>query len=250
VTLSDLELGEQMEDNLILARLEEISNVKPTLFEAKGGMNLKFCFGSADLKNANKRTYPMAVFSKGIMEAQAKIEKGSSLFGSCDHKDVMGIADISHRLTKLSIQGKDGIAECAVLKTAKGNDLIAIVKGGGVLGASMRGIGSVKEGIVQDDWKLEGVDMVLGPSFDVHVSSANVFESEELSPELITEGLEGRYAMALKAGFKGSLKDYMDGMNAEGDDEKITALFAGAVRAGYRKGYLEFRKEYLARRKS
>jgi hypothetical protein len=190
----------------------------------------------------------MAVFSKGVMEAQAKIEKGSSLFGSCDHKDILGIGDISHRLTKLSIQGKDGIAECAVLKTVRGNDLIAIIKGGGSLGASMRGVGSVTEGIVQPDWILEGVDMVLGPSFNVHVSSANVFESEELSPSITTENIEGRYALSLKAGFKGSLKDYTDGINAKGDDAKIGVLYQGAVQAGYRGTHLDYRTMYLKNR--
>ena len=44
-----------MED-LILARLEEVSETKPILFEARGGMNLRFFFGTADLKNKNGRT--------------------------------------------------------------------------------------------------------------------------------------------------------------------------------------------------
>jgi hypothetical protein len=61
---------------------------------------------------------------------------------------------------------------------------------------------------------------------------------------------ERRYEMALAAGFKGSLKQFQDGINAKGDDAKLTALFAGAVAAGYRKGYLEFRKEYLLGRKA
>ena len=238
-----------MEENLILARLEEPIDVKPQLFEARGGMNLKFKFAESEIFNANKRKYPHKVLSDGIDEAQKKIEAGSSLFGSCDHQDVLHIADISHRLTKLEIKDKSAWCEAAVLKTIRGNDLIAIIRGGGRVGASMRGTGSVTEGVVQSDWRLQGVDMVLGPSFNVHVSSANVFESEEFGPELITEGLEGRYTMALAAGFKGSLKDYTDGINAKGDDAKLTMLYAGALNAGYRKGYLEFRKEYLLGRK-
>jgi hypothetical protein len=239
-----------MEDNLILARLEESIEIKPTLFEARGGMNLKFKFAESDIVNANKRKYPHKVLSDGIDEAQRKIEAGSSLFGSCDHQDVLHIADISHRLTKLEMKSKEGWCEAAVLKTVRGNDLIEIIKGGGRVGASMRGTGSVKEGVVQEDWRLQGVDMVLGPSFDVHVSQANVFESEELNPSLITENVEGRYVMALKAGFKGSLKQFQDGINAKGDDEKVGALFQGALKAGYKGTYLSYRTEYLKGRKS
>jgi hypothetical protein len=235
-------------EHLILARLEETIDVKPTLFEARGGMNLRFKFAESDIVNANKRKYSTSVLSAGIAEAQAKIDKGSSLFGSCDHQDVLHIADISHRLTKLEMLDKSAWCEAAVLKTVRGNDLIAIIRGGGRVGASMRGTGSVKEGVVQEDWRLQGVDMVLGPSFDVHVSSANVFESEELNPSLITENIEGRYAMAIKSGFKGTMQEYQAGINAKGDDAKLTTLYAGALKAGFKGSYLEFRNSYLGRK--
>ena len=238
-----------MED-LILARLEECQSEKITLWEGKGGMNMRFVFGTADKENKNKRTYPLAVFSKGISEAQGKISAGESLYGSADHTAQLGVNDISHRITKLSMREKDGVAEAAILKTDRGRNLQAVIAGGGSLGVSMRGVGSVKEGLVQSDWVLDGIDVVLSPSFDVRISSANVFESEELSPSIITENSEGRYAMALKAGFKGSLKDYTDGINAKGDDEKVGALFQGALKAGYKGTYLSYRTEYLKGRKA
>lgn len=236
-------------EDLILARLEEPIDVKPTLFEARGGMNLKFKFAESDIVNSNKRKYPHKILSDGLDEAQKKIDAGSSLFGSCDHQDVLHIADISHRLTKLEMKDKSAWCEAAVLKTIRGNDLIAIIRGGGRVGASMRGTGSVTEGVVQSDWRLSGVDMVLGPSFDVHVSSANVFESEELNPAITIENVEGRYVIALKAGFKGSLKQFQDGINAKGDDEKVRALFQGALQAGYRGTFSDFQKSYLNRSK-
>jgi hypothetical protein len=114
----------------------------------------------------------------------------------------------------------------------------------------MRGVGSVTEGIVQPDWRLQGIDMVLGPSFDTHVSQASIFESEELSPSIITENIEGRFSMALKSGFKGTMQEYQAGINAKGDDEKIRALFQGAVRAGYKGNYLSYRAMYLNGRKA
>jgi len=240
-------LGSEQMD-LILAILEESQTEKITLWEGKGGMNMRFVFGTADKENKNKRTYPLAVFSKGISEAMGKITAGESLYGSADHTAQLGVNDISHRLTKLSMKDKDGIAEAAILKTDRGRNLQAVIEGGGSLGVSMRGRGSIKDNLVQSDWVLEGIDVVLSPSFDAHISSANVFESEELNPAIITENIEGRYAMALKAGFKGSLKDYMDGINAKGDDAKLTTLYAGALKAGFKGSYLEFRNSYLGRK--
>jgi hypothetical protein len=238
-----------MED-LILARLEEVSETKPILFEARGGMNLRFFFGTADLKNKNGRTYPMAVFSRGIAEAQAKITAGASIFGSADHQAQFGINDISHRITKLGMEDKNGVAEAAILKTDRGRNLQAVIDGKGSVGASMRGVGSTKEGIIQDDWVLDGIDFVLGPSFDTHVSQANVFESEELNPAITTENIEARYFMALRSGYKGTQADFRKSMKTEPDDEKIGALFAGALAAGYRGTYLDYRTMYLKGRKS
>ena len=235
--------------DLILAILEESQTEKITLWEGKGGMNMRFVFGTADKQNKNLRTYPLAVFSKGISEAQGKITAGESLYGSADHQAQLGVNDISHRLTKLSMLDKDGVAEAAILKTDRGRNLQAVIEGGGSLGVSMRGRGSIKDNLVQDDWVLEGVDVVLSPSFDAHISAANVFESEQFSPERITEGLESRYAMALKAGFKGSLKDYTEGFgNAADYEAKISALYQGALKAGFKGSYLEFRNSYLGRK--
>jgi hypothetical protein len=237
-----------MEESLILARLEEVSETRPILFEARGGMNLRFFFGSADLKNKNGRTYPMAVFSKRIAEAQAKITAGASIFGSADHMAQFGINDISHRITKLGMENKNGVAEAAILKTDRGRNLQAVIDGKGSVGASMRGVGSTnKEGIIQDDWRLDGIDFVLGPSFDTHVSQANVFESEELT-SITTENIDGRYVMALRSGYKGSMQEFRDGLNTKGDDAKISVLYQGAIKAGYRGSYSDFRKSYLGRK--
>jgi len=235
-------------EHLILARLEESQTEKITLWEGGGGMNMRFIFGTADKENKNKRTYPLAVFSKGISDAMGRITAGGSIYGSADHQAQLGVNDISHRITKLSMREKDGIAEAAILKTDRGRNLQAVIEGGGSLGVSMRGVGSVKEGLVQSDWVLDGIDVVLSPSFDAHISQKNVYESEEFRPEPITENIEGRYVLAIKSGFKGTMQEYQAGMNARGDDDKLTTLYAGALKAGFKGSYLEFRNSYLGRK--
>jgi len=237
-------------DDLILAiLLEERLGEKITLWEGKGGMNMRFVFGTADKENKNKRTYPLAVFSKGISEAQGKISAGESLYGSADHTAQLGVNDISHRITKLSMREKDGVAEAAILKTDRGRNLQAVIAGGGSLGVSMRGRGSIKDNLVQDDWVLEGIDVVLSPSFDAHISSANVFESEELITASDAETLRLRWEMAVKAGYRGSKVEYTQAISKSVDSKELDQLFQQALLSGFAGSYQDYRDKIYLRRK-
>jgi len=253
--------------------LEEFTDTKPILVEAKDGFNLRFQFMEADKQNLNKRTYPLPILSHAIEEAQAKIDAGASLYGSTDHQVKMGLDDVSHRLLKLEMRNKEAWAEAAVLPTTKGKNLAVLIKAGGSVGVSARGLGTVEKGVVQEGYILHGVDCVLDPSFNASVSKANIFESESFSGDEIREGiwwaseilgdllkdgkldeasLKRRYEEAvIHAGFKGTLKEFVEAMAPSNVDEKaISALFENAMRSGFKKSYVEFRKEYLARRKS
>jgi len=253
--------------------LEEFTDTKPILVEAKDGFNLRFQFMEADKQNLNKRTYPLPILSHAIEEAQAKIDAGASLYGSTDHQVKMGLDDVSHRLLKLEMKNKEAWAEAAVLPTTKGKNLAVLIKAGGSVGVSARGLGTVEKGIVKEGYVLYGVDCVLDPSFNASVSKANIFESESFSGNEFPEGIvwaseiigdllkdgglsqaaiQRRYEEAVMyAGFKGSLKEFVEALSPANVDEKaISAFFENAMRSGYRKGFLEFRKEYLARRKS
>lgn len=241
--------------------IENMSDAKPVLVEAKDGFNLRFQFMEADKENLNKRTYPLPILSHAITEAQERINTGASLYGSTDHQVKMGLDDVSHRLLKVEMKAKEAWAEAAVLPTTKGKNLAVLIRAGGSVGVSARGLGAVEKGIVKEGYVLCGIDCVLDPSFNASVSKANIFESESFSGDEIREGIwwatsegdkineEARYTMALRSGYKGSMQEFRDGLNAKGDDATISALYQGALKAGYLKSYSDFRTEYLKRRK-
>jgi len=238
-----------MEDNLIFI-LEDFSpDVKPTLWEGNGGWNLKFKFGESDVKNLNSRLYPHKVLSAAVAVAQEKISQGLSVYGSADHVDRLGIADISHRLTSLKMEGKNAMCECALLKTDRGNNVRAILAGKGSLGCSMRGEGTVSEkGEVQADYKLLGVDLCISPSFSTFVSAKNFF-SEELSPAGDPENLSRRWEQAVKAGYRGSKVEYTQAISKSVDRKELDRLFQQALLSGFAGSYEDYRDKIYLRRK-
>lgn len=202
-----------MSDKRLL--IEELSWV-PYIFEGKsGGTNIRFAFATSDVPNRNKRIYPHRVLSASVTAAQKKIAGGESLYGSLDHKTEMGVNDVSHRLLSLAMNGKDAVAEAAILNTDRGRNLQEILKGGGSVGVSMRGTGNTKplgEGLVEvcEDHVLLGVDVVLSPSFDASISAANIFESQDFGgAEPDPRTLIAFFHEAQQAGFRGSYSEYL-----------------------------------------
>ena len=202
-----------MDKKLLIEQLEWV----PFIFEGKeGGTNIRFAFAEADKPNRNKRIYPLKVLSSSVAAAQKKISEGASLYGSCDHKAEMSVDDVSHRLLALRMDGKNAVAEAAILKTSKGSNLMEILKGGGSVGVSMRGTGNTKplaEGLqeVCEDHVLLGVDVVLQPSFDASISAANIFESADFGgAEVDPRTLIAFYHEATQAGFTGTYQEYLN----------------------------------------
>jgi len=142
----------------------------------------------ANVENQNHRIYPKALLDREIKRLEPKIREGS-LIGTADHP-ASGMADIataSHIVKKLWLdEGGTGWAELAILPTERGTAIQTIVKSGGKLGISARGFGSVDKEtkMVQDDYKLMGVDIVVNPSFEKSQFSAeDIFESVDFSEE-------------------------------------------------------------------
>jgi uncharacterized protein (DUF2249 family) len=186
------------------------------LEEKYGDKKLRFCFAEADKKNLNDRVYPCRVLTKAVAAAQKKIESGESIFGTSDHKESPLVDDVSHRLTRFGMDGKSAMAEAAILSTAKGKNLLAIIMSGGSVGVSMRGTGTILENVVQEDYELEGVDVCLNPSFGNRISKENIFECAQFwTPRLSLKGddkkvLSDLFRQALEAGFTGTKAEYLN----------------------------------------
>ncbi len=173
-----------------MAELKEITDTDRfiVLHEGKGKngnlMNILVPFAQADQKNANGRIYPRSLLQREIGRLQNEITSGGFL-GTADHPKSGGteLGNVSHIVRKMWMdEGGRGWAELGILDTQKGKDLKTIIKAGGRLGVSTRGFGTMDKstGIVKDDYKLAGLDIVSNPSYKAGMfSQDSIFESAD-----------------------------------------------------------------------
>ena len=173
------------------------------LFEGKSDLGditkVRVKFTQADEKNGNGRIYPLALWQREVSRIQDDINAGGVLGMSTHPKDaVTDAGDVSHIVSKLELdKNGTGWAELKILDTTKGRNLKTVMKAGGRLGVSTRGFGTMDSntGIVNDDYKLDNLDIVTNPSFKGgFFSQDSVFESLSLSEKKKTKtGLDGTY---------------------------------------------------------
>ena len=191
---------------------------KPVTAQRGDSLSLSFPFLTADEENKNKRIYPFAVVKKAVAEAGKRLSGGRALFGSSTHRDRLEIDDVSHMIEKVFLVGKIAHCEAKILPTQKGKNLMTILRGGGRLGVSARGFGSVasqKNGvsIIAPDYQLEGIDFVMSPSFDTFagMTKESLFEGLSLEYGTLREAdLKARYGQAVRiGGFRGTFGEYL-----------------------------------------
>jgi hypothetical protein len=128
-------------------------------------------FAQSDLPTANKRIYPRSLWEREINRLKTKISEGK-VFGELDHpedgKTKLQRSAILIQSLALDKQGQV-IGSFKVLNTSMGRELKAIVEGGGAVGVSSRGYGSVRmnedgHSVVQDDFTLLTFDPVADPA--------------------------------------------------------------------------------------
>jgi hypothetical protein len=195
--------------------------------KAKDTMTVTVPFVQADEKNGNGRTYPLALLKREVSRIQGAVKR-HQLIGTGDHP-AGGYSDIktaSHILQKvwLDAQGK-GWAEMKIIPTARGKAIQTLINHDAELGVSTRGYGNVSPtGIVQNDYKLAGIDIVMHPSYkEGTFSKEDVYESLEFSEEdnkmdkmkkmgLTESFCEGMlndvYKIYVTEGFTGTLEDF------------------------------------------
>jgi len=176
-------------------------------------------------RNRNGRLYSQPIIQREIAKFQDRIKSGS-IIGSADHPAgaFTTLSDASHIITKLSLdKNGQGWAEMRILPTSKGKNVIEIIKAGGQLGISARGAGTVSpNGIVGDDYKLLGIDIVTNPSEPTATfDKSNIFESVEFNEEknmknmmgltenYVNELMQSVYEIYIEEGtFKGSFAEF------------------------------------------
>jgi len=154
---------------LTLVEAAEGKKPKGTLGVAEG------VAGKANIVNRNRRYYSDKVYALAVERAQSLIEQGRFL-GEVDHPWVGSLSGAAFRFTKLYMEGDLMKFEGVILDTPSGRVLKALLDGGVGVAVSTRGYGSiqyekmevngkeVEVGVVQDDYRMEGIDFVLFPS--------------------------------------------------------------------------------------
>jgi phage shock protein A len=185
IILEELKAGLLLEHTEFVIESSEVCESESNGDDKNGSTFLKLTgvFQRGDTPNGNKRIYKNELLSREVNSFQSRIVSGLALGkvyhpGYFDHGGPSGVTDVSHRVTKLWMDGDLVKGELLVFRTNSGKDIQAIIEGGGRIGLSSRGYGSMKRfdsvtikgktfkdvWLVGDDYKLETFDLVLNPS--------------------------------------------------------------------------------------
>ncbi len=196
-----------------------LSDPNLQISEDHTGVRLRLPFLIADTVNKNNRRYPLAVVKSAISKLKERIAQRTA-YGSSAHLKELESHDVSHMIEDVSLEGNTAYATVRVLYTTKGRDVLAILRGGGRLGVSARGVGNTKKDekgvdVVENDYRLDGFDWVLNPSFELRAGREQIIESapidqDEAPRELTEEERRTLYRQALYAGWSGTLEEYID----------------------------------------
>jgi len=158
-----------------MALLRDFNDFQPLqiLSEGKSSktMRVRGIFSEADRKNGNGRIYARNLLVREAQKLQPMISE-RRLCGELDHPsdEVVHLANVSHIITGLTMEGNKLIGEAEFLDTPSGRILQELAKAGVRIGISSRATGSVEFDMkedayrVQDNLKMITWDMVADPS--------------------------------------------------------------------------------------
>ena len=128
-------------------------------------------FLQADIKNRNGRIYPVEVLEREVERYNTMFVKEGRAYGELGHPSnpSINLDRVSHLIVELRQDGTNFYGKAKILDTPMGDIVKGILKSGGKLGVSSRGLGSLKEAngvmIVQEDFELKtAADIVADPS--------------------------------------------------------------------------------------
>lgn len=144
--------------------------IETELNEATGKEQKKYkirgIFSTIGEKNRNGRVYPRKIWEEEVSKYQKVIESGSmNTLMEWEHppRTNVDMMEAVQKITELRIDGSYVHGEAVLLDNAKANQIKSLIENGIKISVSSRGVGSVKEGIV-DKFKLITYDLVSEPS--------------------------------------------------------------------------------------
>ena len=127
---------------------------------------MKGIFLQADTQNRNRRVYPLKEISGAVDTINEQIRKYGPVPGECAHPEGMeiNIDRISHSISEMWMDGKNGMGKLTLLPTPLGNIIRTLLESGVKLGVSSRGYGDVDDFGQVKDFQIITVDIVSTPS--------------------------------------------------------------------------------------
>jgi len=166
--------------------------VEETLDESSGKASKKYKikgnFSTIGEKNRNERIYPANIWETEVAKYQDNFQNGSiNTLMEYEHPARTSVDPMEAvaKITKLDIKGKYVIGEAVLLDNPKANQLKTLIDNDVKISVSSRGVGSVKNGIVEN-FKLVTYDIVAAPS-DYNATMNGLVESYQLNEGVIED---------------------------------------------------------------
>lgn len=138
-------------------------------------------FMQSEIRNRNGRVYPLQELAGACKLAENVIKETGGIFGELDHPPTLtvNLANASHVITEMRMQGNDVIGKAKLLNTPAGLIARELFESGVKVGVSSRGAGEVNEGGLVENFQFVTVDIVATPS------------AQGATPRAIVESFEG-----------------------------------------------------------
>jgi hypothetical protein len=146
------------------AKIELFEDTNPSTGQKK--LCMKGIFLQADVKNHNRRVYPLREISKAVDSLNEKIKTHGPVPGEAQHPEGLeiNIDRISHSISEMWMDGKNGMGKLTLLPTPLGNIIRTLLENNVKLGVSSRGSGEVDDFGSVKDFEIITVDIVSTPS--------------------------------------------------------------------------------------
>lgn len=156
---------------LIIETMDMDSVVNQIVTESVNNQQIKNYYLSgihlqSEVKNGNGRIYPRTIIEREVKRLTEGKIKQNRLIGELEHPNSCSInlERVSHITKELRLEGNDVYGKSMLLDTPMGKIAKSLIDGGVKLGVSSRGVGTLKESIVQNDFALHCIDIVADPS--------------------------------------------------------------------------------------
>jgi hypothetical protein len=166
--------------------------IKEEINESTGVTSKKYMikgtFSTIGEKNRNGRIYPRELWETEITKYQENFSSGSiNTLMEWEHPARTNVDPMEAvaKITKLQIKDRHVIGEAILLDNPKANQLKSLIDNGIKISVSSRGVGSVKNGIVEN-FKLVTYDIVSAPS-DYSATMNGLIENYQLNEGIIEE---------------------------------------------------------------